>query len=114
MKKLWYGVLFIALSALCSQAWAQAPVNIVYPIHGGSYPVGGSTGAGAAYFTFSFSATCPGGANNVTWGVDGITLGKARFYDQYTGQGVWKSPTGVHKFWVNASCGSQGVKFNIL
>ncbi len=90
----------------------QAPVNIVYPINGGTYPVGGS-GAKSAYVTFSFSTTCGGGPGMVEWGVNGDTLGKAEFYDQFSAQFVWKLPSGTHVFWVRSSCGQNEVKFRV-
>ena len=90
----------------------QADVNIVYPIDGGSYPVGG-TGAKSAYVTYSFGTTCSGGPRMVEWGFDGDTIGKAEFYDQISAQGVWKLPGGSHVFWVRSSCGENQVKFKV-
>ena len=91
----------------------NAPVNIVYPINGGTYPVGASTGGGATYVTFSFSTTCEGGMNMVEWGVDGDTHGKAEYYDQFSGQYVMKIAAGTHVFWVRASCGDSKVQFQV-
>lgn len=89
------------------------PVNIVYPIHGGSYPVGCKTGGGAAHVTFSFGATCSGGMHMAEWGVDGNTHGKAEFYDQMSAQYVMKIAAGTHVFWVRTSCGQDEVKFQV-
>jgi len=60
--------------------YAQVPVNIVYPINGGSYPIADpATGAlSSAYFTASFSVTCDGD-HNVEWGFDGSSTGSASF-----------------------------------
>ncbi len=94
----------------------QADVNIVYPIQGETYPkVDPSPGGrlSSAYLPFSFSTTCSGGAHTVEWGVDGDSLGKARFYDQYSGQFVWKLPGGTHVFWVRSSCGENKVEFKV-
>lgn len=88
------------------------PVNIVYPINGGSYPVGGG-GAGAAYVTLSFGVTCEGGMHMAEWGVDGDTQGKAEFYDMYSAQYVMKLAKGTHVFWVRANCGQDEVKFQV-
>lgn len=92
----------------------NAPVNIVYPINGETYPKtdpGG--GHKSAYLAFSFSTTCPGGPNPVEWGVDGDSLGKATFYDQLSAQFVWKLPAGDHRFWVKSECGEETVKFKV-
>ncbi len=48
------------------------------------------------------------------WGVDGQTLGKAEFYDEYTTQLTWKLPKGIHVFWVRSSCGEDQVKFKLF
>lgn len=94
----------------------NAPVNIVYPVDGGTYPIS-NPGPGAldsAYLTFSFSITCPGGPANVKWGVDSDTLGEAKCYDQLSCQFVWKLPGGKHRFWVDAgSCGKEQVSFKV-
>ena len=92
------------------------PVNIVYPIDGGNYPLVDPAPAppvNSAYITASFSSTCGGGPHQVTWGFDGNTLGKAEFYDQFSAQFVWKLPGGRHRFWVQSSCGQDSVDFNI-
>ncbi len=91
----------------------NAPVNIVYPVNGASYPVTGPTGAKSQYITASFSTTCPGGQNDVQWGFDGNTLGKAEFYDQFSAQFVHKLSGGVHTFWVRSKCGKEEVKFTV-
>ena len=93
----------------------NAPVNIVYPVNGASYPLVDPAPGGvkSAYVTFSFSTTCPGGGNQVEWGVDGQTLGKADYYDQYSAQFVWKLPGGTHVFWVRSSCGQDKVQFQV-
>ena len=90
------------------------PVNIVYPIDGETYPkTDPAPGAlSSAYLTFSFSVTRSGGPTTVQWGVDGDTLGEARFYDMYSAQFVWKVGGGKHKFWVDAGgAGSDSVTF---
>ena len=93
----------------------QAPVNIVYPVDGATYPlVDPSPGVvRSAYLTFSFGVTCPGGAQDVAWGVDSETLGKATYYDQFSAQFVWKLPGGTHTFWVKTDCGDGRVKFSV-
>lgn len=94
----------------------NAPVNIVYPISGESYPkanLAGKCKVKSAYVTASFSTTCSGGPRKVSWGFDNKTLGKARFYDQMSVQLVWKLAAGTHIFWVRSSCGKQKVKFKV-
>ena len=115
MKKL-YALVFVAvLFALAGAAQAQAPVNIVYPIDGGSYPITDpAPGAlNSAYFTSSFSVTCQGGAHTVKWGFDSTSVGGATFYDQISAQFVHKLPGGWHTFWVTSDCGDSKVKFFI-
>jgi len=55
----------LALAAL--PAFAQAPVDIVYPISGATYPITDPpTGPlHSAYFTSSFGLTCAGGPHKV-------------------------------------------------
>jgi len=115
MKKLYAFVFAAVLFALAGAAQAQAPVNIVYPINGGTYPITGPAPGvlNSAYFTSSFSVTCPGGQWNVKWGFDGTTVGSATFYDQFTSQFVHKLPGGTHIFWVVSDCGDERVKFDI-
>ena len=90
---------------------ANAPVNIVYPIDGATYPIQ-NPGPGklkSAYIIASFSLTRAGGPCTVTWGFDRTQLGRARFYDQYSTQQVWKLAGGKHRFWVRAVCGGTKV-----
>ena len=91
----------------------NAPVNIVYPINGESYPKTDPAGVNlrSAYLTFSFSVTKSGGSYNVEWGVDNQTLGSAKYYDMYSAQFVWKLPGGKHEFWVKGDSGSDSVTF---
>ena len=92
----------------------NAPVNIVYPINGETYPkVDPQGGHKSAYLAFSFSTTCSGGPHDVHWGVDATDLGKATFYDQFSAQFVWKLPEGSHVFWVRSSCGDDKVEFKV-
>jgi hypothetical protein len=115
MKKLAFAFAVLALSLATAPVFAQTPVNIVYPIHGGTYPITGPAPGvlGSAYFTSSFSVTCPGGQHNVEWGFDSTSVGKATFYDQFTSQFVHKLGGGSHTFWVTSSCGDSRVKFDI-
>lgn len=84
---------------------ANAPVNIVYPIHGRTYPITdpGPGTLDSAYITTSFCLTLGGGPAEVEWGIDSESLGKASFYDQFSAQQVWKVPGGPHRFWVRAN-----------
>lgn len=92
----------------------NAPVNIVYPINGETYPkVDPGGGHKSAYLTFSFSTTCSGGPHDVKWGVNNDTLGSARFYDQLSAQFVWKLPAGTHVFWAKSDCGEDRVEFKV-
>lgn len=93
----------------------NAPVNIVYPINGGSYPISdpNTPNLNSAYLTFSFSVTKSGGSYDVEWGVDNQTLGKATYYDMFSAQFVWKLPGGRHEFWVKGDSGSDSVTFNV-
>ena len=115
MKKLYAFLLAAVLFALAGAAQAQAPVNIVYPIDGGSYPITDPAPGAllSAYFTSSFSVTCAGGPHSVKWGFDGTSVGGANFYDQFSAQFVHKLPGGTHIFWVVSDCGDQRVKFDI-
>lgn len=118
-----FGILLsMAIFAALGTAQAQTQVNgvnIVYPIHGATYPIT-DPGPGklrSAYFTSSFSVTCGGGQHTVKWGFDGATnVGSETFYDQTSVQFVHKLPGGTHSFDVVADCGQVrrgGVKFNI-
>jgi hypothetical protein len=113
MKKLAFAIAVLALAT--APAFAQAPVNIVYPVDGGTYPITGpAVGVlNSAYFTSSFSVTCPGGPRTAEWGFDSTSVGKATFYDQFTSQFVHKLGGGSHTFWVISSCGDSRVKFEI-
>ncbi len=95
---------------------ANAPVNIVYPIDGSTYPVTnpGSGTLKSAYLAYSFGCTRGGGPTTVTWGFDRTTVGEARFYDQFSAQGVWKVAGGTRRFWVKTNKGdSDAVKFSV-
>lgn len=93
----------------------NAPVNIVYPIQGGTYPISDPPlqGAKSAYLTFSFSVTKGGGSNRVKWGVNNQTLGEAYYYDMFSAQFVWKLAGGKHEFWVQGDSGSDSVTFKV-
>ena len=93
---------------------SQIPVNIVYPIDGGSYPiVDPDCRVKSAYFTASFGTTCAGGPHSVKWGFDGNSIAGAEFYDQFSAQFTWKLPAGTHTFHVVSDCGKGEVKFEI-
>jgi hypothetical protein len=115
MKKIVVSLAFLALCVATAPAFAQAPVNIVYPIDGATYPIT-DPAPGALfshYFTSSFSVTCEGD-HVVKWGFDGTAVGSATFYDQLSAQFVYKLPGGVHTFWVDAgNCGNSQVRFRI-
>ncbi len=93
----------------------QVKVNIVYPINGATYPIT-APGPGvlnSAFFTSSFSVTCPG-AHTVKWGFDGLApVGSSTFYDQTSIQFVHKLPGGNHLFWVKADCAENKVQFRL-
>lgn len=82
----------------------QHAVNIAYPVNGQTF---------TNYFTSSFSTTCPGGQYDVSWGFDGVVIGKAVFYDQFSAQFSHKLPPGQHTFFVRSTCGSNEVVFKI-
>ncbi len=108
-------LVLIVLAGLATTAGAQAPVNIVYPISGATYPITDPpTGPlKSHYFTSSFSVTCQGD-HTVEWGFDGNpAIGKSTFYDMTSVQFVYKLPGGTHVFWVKADCGKSEVKFSI-
>ena len=93
---------------------SQIPVNIVYPIDGGSYPIiDPNFQLKSAYFTASFGTTCKGGPHSVKWGFDGNSIAGAEFYDQFSAQFTWKLPAGSHTFHVVSDCGKAEVKFEI-
>jgi hypothetical protein len=79
---------------------ANTPVNIVYPIESGTYPITDPAASklNSAYISLSFSATRGGGPYIVCWTVDGDQLGEAKFYDEISVQQVWKLPGGKHRF----------------
>jgi hypothetical protein len=115
MKKT-FGIALLAVLACAATAFAQAPVNIVYPISGGVYPITDPPPGPlhSAYFTSSFSVTCAGGPHKVQWGFDAApALGTSSFYDQTSVQFVHKLPGGDHLFWVKADCGESRVKFRL-
>ena len=116
-KQIFYAALVLATVAggLAGPAYAQAKVNIVYPINGASYPIAdpGPPALRSAYFTASFSVTCSGGRHKVKWGFDRSSVGKETFYDQTSVQQVYKLPGGNHVFWVRSDCGKKSVKFRI-
>jgi len=92
----------------------NAPVNIVYPIQGESFPkIDPRPKLNSAYVTFSFSVTKSGGSYKVQWGVDNQTLGEATYYDMFSSQFVWKLPGGKHEFWVKGDSGSDSVTFMV-
>jgi hypothetical protein len=115
MKKLAFALVVVALGLATTPAFAQAPVNIVYPIDGGTYAITDPAPGvlNSAYFTSSFSVTCQGGQHNVEWGFDSTSVGQATFYDQFSAQFVHKLPGGTHVFWVTSDCGDSRVKFDI-
>jgi hypothetical protein len=115
MKKFAFAIAVLALGLAAAPAFAQAPVNIVYPIDGGVYPITDPAPGAlfSAYFTSSFSVTCQGGQHDVEWGFDTTTVGNATFYDQFSAQFVHKLPGGTHIFWVRSDCGDSRVKFDI-
>lgn len=92
-------------AASIATAQAQVPVNISYPISGGSY---------TNYFTSKFDVNCAGGAYTVKWGFDSTTIGAGDYYDHMSAQFGYKLPTGWHTFWVSTSCGSDSVRFQVL
>ena len=93
----------------------NAPVNIVYPINGGTYPISNPApvNPNSAYLTFSFSVTKGGGSYRVEWGIDNQTLGNANYYDMYSAQFVFKVAGGKHEFWVRGDSGSDSVTFTV-
>lgn len=99
-----FALLGFALASAAAPA-ANAPVNIVYPINGGSFQ---------NYFTSSFGATCGGGQYTAEWGFDSTTVGTGTYYDQISVQFSHKLPSGSHVFWVKTSCGSDRVTFSVL
>jgi hypothetical protein len=115
MKKLPILTFVAVLLAFAGMAQAQAPVNIVYPIDGGTYPITNPAPGplDSAYFTSSFSVTCGGGPRNVRWGFDSTTLGSATFYDMFSAQFVHKLKGGDHIFWVISDCGESRVSFRL-
>ena len=115
MVKLCGALLFGAAICVAGWAYAQVPVNIVYPINGATYPIMDPPPGGvkSAYITASFGVTCAGGAHGVEWGFDGTSLETEKFYDQTSVQLVHKLPGGTHVFWVKSDCGEDRVKFNI-
>lgn len=92
----------------------NAPVNIVSPIQGDSFPkVDPRPNHNSAYVTFSFSVTKTGGSYDVQWGVDNQTLGNASYYDMFSAQVSWKLSGGKHEFWVKGDSGSDSVVFTV-
>jgi hypothetical protein len=109
-------IALLAVLAFAGAAFAQAHVNIVYPISGGFYPITDPAPGHllSAYFTSSFSVTCGGGPHKVSWGFDASpALGSSSFYDQTSVQFVHKLKGGSHTFWVKADCGASEVRFKL-
>jgi hypothetical protein len=114
MHKILKASVALSLLAAANLASAQVPVNIIYPIDGGSYPVGGGLPTGGAeYINASFSVTCQGGAHRVVWGFNGSAVGNDTFYDQVIVQQTYKLPAGTNSFFVKSDCGSDYVKFRV-
>ncbi len=123
MRGLYTALVLAAVFGFAGAAQAQTGqvdgVNIVYPIHGATYPITdpGPGGLKSAYFASSFSVKCRGGSHQVKWGFDGsASLGGASFYDEVSVQFVHNLPGGNHLFWVTSDCGKvpKGeVKFRI-
>ncbi len=123
MGKLCGAIVLAAAVGLAGPAQAQVGqvdgVNIVYPIHGATYPITdpGPGGLKSAYIAASFSVNCGGGTGTVKWGFDkSASLGTATFYDETSVQFVYKLPGGNQTFWVKSNCAkiSWGeVKFRI-
>lgn len=101
MKKLLLAAAFLLAGS--AQA-ANAPVNIAYPINGGSVN---------NYFHSYFTTTCSGGSYTVKWLVDGVLVGSSTFYDTASVQFANKLPTGWHVLQVFSSCGQDTVKFYV-
>lgn len=116
MKSLGCLLVLVAALVIAAPAAAQAPVNIIYPIHGEIYPPSDPAPPALAslYFPASFSVTCSGD-HTVSWGFDdNPAIGSALFYDTFSAHFVFKLQGGDHKFWVDApGCGSSEVKFRI-
>jgi len=122
-KLLWGAIALAAAAGLAGPAQAQVGqvdgVNIVYPIHGTTYPITdpGPGKLNSAYFAASFSVSCGGGSHTVKWGFAGSGgLGAATFYDETSVQFVHKLPGGTHTFVVESDCGNVrrgAVKFSI-
>lgn len=110
-----FALVAVALVAAAPAA-AQAPINIIYPIHGETYPPSDPAppALSSLYFPASFSVTCSGD-HTVSWGFDSSpAIGSALFYDTFSGHFVFKLAGGSHKFWVDApGCGYSEVKFQI-
>src|SRR5262245_40245302 len=107
MRRLWIAIVLVTSLGVAATADAdQEQVNIVYPLNGATYPMTDPPPGAlkSAYFTSSFSVTCPGD-HKVQWGFDGgPAVGSATFYDQTSVQFVHKLPGGAHVFWVKAGC----------
>jgi len=114
MNKLIATIFALTALSIIPAAHAQVPVNIIYPINGGTYPVGGGLPTGGAeYINASFSVTCQGGAHSVTWGFNGTPVGSKDFYDQAIVQQTYKLPAGTNTFFVRSDCGSDIVRFRV-
>ena len=90
-------------------------VHITYPIDGAVYPIiDPHPILNSAYFAASFSAAKSGGPYSVKWWFDNQKpLGKANFYDQFSGQFTYKLPKGKHVFYVSTDFGSAKSRFEI-
>jgi len=114
MKKIYLSACVLLAVSVLNTVSAQVPVNIIYPINGGTYPVGGGLPTGGAeYINASFSVTCQGGAHTVVWGFNGTQVGSEGFYDQVIVQQTYKLPAGANSFFVKSDCGSDLVRFKV-
>ncbi|KAJ3126350.1 hypothetical protein HK098_007614 [Nowakowskiella sp. JEL0407] len=98
-------VVFAVFTLTPTSATINAPVNIAFPLSGGTV---------TNYFDTSFTVTCPGGANYVKYGFDGSSIGYSEFYDTIGVHFHYKLPAGWHVLYVSTSCGDEKMKFQVL
>ncbi len=111
MKKLYIANALLWLLSCVDMAYAdQVPVNIAYPLNGGSYQLS------SAYplLPISFSVTCRDlEDHHVKWGYNNETLGSGKFRGQFSLNFLQKFSKGRWTIWVESDCGKNKIEIKV-